>query len=284
MQAPILCLGPDDRGFPPALEHVTPAPEALWLRGQERWLQAADLVAVVGTRSPTPYGLAQARRFATAIAARGGVVVSGMARGIDQAAHRAALDAGGGTIAVLGSGVDRPWPRDPIAGELAAQGLLLSEYAPGQAPRRHHFPLRNRLISGLARGVLVVEAAYASGSLITARWAVEQGREVWALPGRVDQPMAHGTHRLLREGAILVEHPDELFTGERLDGACAPHESTSTDPIENALIGETATVDELAQRTRRPVDEVLARLAQLELDRRVVRAPGGLYRLAIHGG
>ena len=138
-------------------------------------------------------------------------LVSGLARGIDSAAHEAALEAGGATIAVLGSGVDCPWPAGPLAERMALEGLLLSEYAPGTAPRRHHFPERNRLISGLCSAVVVIEAAAASGSLITARWAIDQGRSVHALPGRVDHPMARGCHRLLREGAWLVEDPEEVL-------------------------------------------------------------------------
>lgn len=280
MSVRITCLELATGGFPEGLLGVEPRPEALWLRGREELLRAPLRLGVVGTRSPSPYGVAQARRFATAIVEAGGVVVSGLARGIDQAAHRAALDAGGDTIAVLGCGVDRPWPADPLADEVAESGLLLSEYPPGQAPRRHHFPMRNRLISGLSSGVLVVEAAYASGSLITARWAVEQGREVWAIPGRVDHPMSRGTHRLLREGAALIEDPAELFVGERVEGA--PAMESLDDPVLRALVGETRHADELASVLEAPVDQVLAKLARFELEGRVVRAPGGLFRLAMH--
>lgn len=278
-----------DRRFPNELRALEAAPQELWLRGRMELLAPGPRAAVVGTRSPTPYGLAQARRFALACAERGVVIVSGLARGIDEAAHRAALEIGGGTIAVLGSGVDRPWPEGDLADRMARDGLLLSEFPPGVGPRRHHFPLRNRLISGLARAVLVVEAAHASGSLITARWAADQGRAVCAVPGRVDQPMARGCHRLIREGARLVEDPSELL--EEL-GLAPPFEQAripSADPRRNdallgLLAGETLTAEELAIRSGRPISEVLARIVGFELAGVVVRAPGGLYRLAVRNG
>jgi DNA processing protein len=191
---------------------------------------------------------------------------------------------------VLGSGVDRPWPAVPLTDAICERGLLLSEFHPGEAPRPHHFPLRNRVISGLARGVLVIEAAHASGSLITARWAVDQGRSVWALPGRVDQPMSRGTHRLIREGALLVESPDEIIEelfGARpsVDGEAAAPARVPDPPSVSAVLetlrGETSTVDEIVQRSGKEVSEVLVALIELELSGRVVRAPGGVYRLVV---
>jgi len=220
-------------------------------------------------------------RFGRALGRAGVVVVSGLAQGIDQAAHQGALEVGGDTVAVLGSGLDRPWPRVHLVDEIARHGLLLSEFEPDRGPRPHHFPLRNRLISGLVDGLLVIEAAGASGSLITARWAADQGREVFALPGRVDQPMASGCHRLLREGAGLVESPEELL--RRLYGDSGPRAAEDDrrprGELEASLLGETLDADALAQRTGRPVEEVLVELVRLELEGRVVRAPGGLYRL-----
>ncbi len=266
--------------WPPALETIDGPPEHLWLRGRAELLGALRRVAIVGTRSPTPYGEAQAERFGRALAAAGIVVVSGMARGVDQAAHRAAMAAGGDTIAVLGSGVDVPWPDVPLAGEIAERGLLLSEFPPGQGPRPHHFPLRNRVISGLSEAVVVIEAAAASGSLITARWAADQGRAVYALPGRVDHPMSRGTHRLLREGAALIESPEELV-GELLGDAsrARPAPPRPEGPLLEALVGETLSADELAERLGRELSDVLVELVAHELEGRVVRAPGGLYRL-----
>jgi DNA processing protein len=157
---------------------------------------------------------------------------------------------------------------------------LLSEYVPGQAPRRHHFPWRNRLIAGLAEAVVVVEAAQASGSLITARWAADQGRTVLAVPGRVDQPMARGCHRLLREGADFCESPADVLAVLGLSARASRPPASPSDALLTALRGETLTADELAQRTARATPEVLVRLVELELLGAIVRAPGGLFRLA----
>ena len=283
-----MCLEPGSPSWPGELDEIQGKPERLWVRGDLAVLARRPRVAIVGTRAPSPYGEAQARRFAAALAAAGACIVSGLARGIDHAAHAAALDAGGATIAVLGSGVDRPWPSGALTDAIAARGLLLSEFHPGEAPRPHHFPLRNRVISGLASGVLVVEAAHASGSLITARWAADQGRCVWALPGRVDHPMSRGTHRLIREGASLVESPEEILA--ELQGDLAPSSATTVDntPIVSelaarvraALQGETLGVDDIARRVAASPSDVLVVLVELELADLAVRAPGGLYRLA----
>jgi len=172
---------------------------------------------------------------------------------------------------------------------MASEGLLLSEFAPGQGPRRHHFPLRNRIIAALSSAVVVIEAAHASGSLITARWAVDQGRDVYALPGRVDHPMARGCHRLLREGAALVEAPEELLV--ELGLTPGGHASARSDfapeldeldrlarSILQALIGETLSLDEIIARIGAPPSETLSQLAELELAGSVARSPGGLYR------
>jgi DNA processing protein len=271
--------------WPDLLRHIDGPPEALWVRGRVPVLARTPRVAVVGTRAPTPYGEMQAARFAASLARAGVTVVSGLARGIDQAAHRAALDEEGPTIAVLGCGVDRPWPPGEVADDMAARGLLLSEFQPGEAPRPHHFPLRNRVISGLCCGVLVVEAAQASGSLITARWAADQGRSVWALPGRVDHPMSRGTHRLIREGASLVESPEEILEEIGLGSvtedskAHAPDSPGPHREITDALRGETLTAEELSRRLSRSLATVLVQVVELEMAGRVARTPGGLYRL-----
>ncbi len=282
-----LRLRPGHPLWPRELDEIEAAPHELWLRGRADVLAAGPRVAVVGTRTPSPYGLDQARRFAGALAAAGACVVSGLARGIDAAAHEAALDAGGATIAVLGSGVDRPWPAGPLAERVAREGALLSEHPLGRGPRRHHFPLRNRLISGLADATLVIEAAHASGSLITARWAADQGRTVLAVPGRVDHPMARGCHRLLREGATLVESPADVLDALGWSAARAPDDGERDEapsaPLLAALAGETLSADELAQRLGRPVPDVLVELVMRELANEVARAPGGLYRLLPRG-
>lgn len=273
-------LDPRSPSWPAELRQAGPEPDALWLRGRLELLARRPRVAIVGSRAPTPYGEGQARRFGRELASAGACIVSGMARGVDQAAHEGALEAGGATLAVLGSGVDRPWPAGPLAERLLREGLLLSEFEPGTGPRRHHFPLRNRLISCLAAGVLVVEAAARSGSLITARWALDQGRHVYAVPGRVDHPMFAGVLELLRAGATPVGSPAELL--EDLLGAPAAKEPVrdDADPLVRALRGETLNLDELAARVRQPVGPTLARVLELELAGVVVRAPGGLYRLA----
>ncbi len=283
----LMHLSRHDRAWPAVLDTIEAAPSELWLRGRPELLAFEPRVAVIGTRAPTPYGEGQAHRFAAALARAGVVVVSGLARGIDSAAHHAALEAGGATIAVLGNGVDRPWPAGPLAERMALEGLLVSEYAPGTPPRRAHFPQRNRLISGLCSAVVVVEAAQASGSLITARWAIDQGRSVFALPGRVDHPMARGCHRLLREGAWLVEDPEEVLA--ELGVSCAPAAATARAGDEasgealallDQLRGESLTPDELAERSGRALSEVLSTLVELEVAGSVIRGAGALYRLA----
>lgn len=265
--------------WPPELDGIEAAPEGLWVRGRLALLARRPRVAVIGTRTPTEYGVAQARRFAGAFAAAGLTVVSGMARGIDATAHTAALERDGATLAVLGCGVDRPWPEGELARRMARDGVLMSEFPPGTAPRRHHFPLRNRLISALCGGVLVVEAAERSGSLITARWAVDQGREVWVVPGRVDQPMARGCLRLLAQGARPVVSPADVLAdlGDRSAHPAEPALPAAT-PLLAALAEGAQDAGELAARLQRAPARVLAELAELELDGRVARSPGGLYR------
>ncbi len=278
---PLLHLSPGQTDWPSELDEIQYPPDELWLRGRVEILARTPRVALVGTRSPSAYGELQAARLATALALHGVTVVSGLARGIDEIAHRAALDAGGATVAVLGSGVDRPWPAGELAARMEREGCLVSEFPPGQAPRRHHFPWRNRLIAGLASAVVVVEAAYASGSLITARWAVDQGRGVFAIPGRVDHPMSRGCHRLLREGAELLESPSDLLTSLGFAPGTASAPTAPSHPLLDALRGETLTADELAQRLGTSTAETLVALIELELAGTIARGPGGLYRLGL---
>jgi DNA processing protein len=196
---------PSDAGYPPLLSALTPAPE-LWLRGT---IVADDAlaVAIVGARRASAYGLEVAEQLASDLAARGVTIVSGFARGIDTAAHRGALTAGGRTIAVLGAGIDVVYPPENVAlaREVAAHGALLTQFPPGTPPLPYNFPTRNRTLAALALGVIVVEAAERSGSLITAGFAGDLGREVFAVPGKITSPMSAGAHRLLRDGATLVE-------------------------------------------------------------------------------
>ena len=274
-----LRLCPRAAPWPSELDDIEAPPEELWVRGSVEVLTHRPRIAIVGTRTPSPYGEAQAERFARELCAAGFSIVSGLARGIDARAHEAALEAGGKTVAVLGCGVDRPWPAGPLCERIAREGALLSEFGPGTPPRRHHFPLRNRLISGLSVAVLVVEAAEKSGSLITARWAADQGRCVFALPGRVDHPMSRGGHALIREGATLVRDPQELLgeLGLEETKAVAPRRRSA---LLRALEGETRTAEELARTTGRELGVILAELAADELAGRVRRSPGGLYQLA----
>jgi DNA processing protein len=276
-----LLLLPRSPSWPLEFRELPAAPERLWIRGNLELLAPRPRVAIVGTRAPTPYGEAQAARFASVLASQGVVIVSGWARGIDQCAHAAALRVGGTSIAVLGNGVARPWPAAVIEPQMLESGLFVSEHEPEESPRPHHFPLRNRLISALSACVVVIEAAHASGSLITARWAADQGREVYALPGRVDHPMARGAHKLLREGAKLVEDPEEILIdlGLCADGTRAeavPEEQRSA--VVRALLGETLSAEELAVRLDAPLTQVLVELVEAEMRGEVVRTAGGRYR------
>jgi DNA processing protein len=198
-------LAPDDPRYPGGLAELNPAP-SLWVRGA---LEDHDTlaIAIVGSRRATPYGLEVAAMLARDLAARGVTIVSGFARGIDSAAHRAALEAGGRTVAVLGCGIDVAYPPENrrLADEVAARGALVTQFPPGTAPLPYHFPTRNRTLAALALGVVVVEAAERSGSLSTAGFAADLGREVYAVPGKITSPTSAGVHRLLRDGARLVE-------------------------------------------------------------------------------
>ena len=289
-----------DADFPPQLEQVDHPPAALFVDGDAGALLRAQ-VAVVGARGASPQGLEDARRFAGHLAASGLVVTSGLADGIDGAAHAAALDAGGSTIAVLGTGVDVAYPRKhaSLAARVAAGGALVSEFPLGTGARAEHFPQRNRIISGLALGTLVVEAGLRSGSLITARLAAEQGREVHVLPGSIHSPLKHGCHRLIRDGARLVEHPGEVIESlapaaralgaelaARLDttlekGQDSPDTRTD-DPEYRALFAalgnDAASLDQLAARSGLGAAALSSMLLLLELEGEVASLPGGRFQ------
>lgn len=211
-------LTPADPGYPASVRAIPDAPVVLFVAGDTAALAAPQL-AIVGSRASSPAGREIASGFARRLSGAGLVITSGLAAGIDAAAHRGALAAGGRTVAVCGTGLDQTYPAGhaTLAADIARRGALVSEFPPGTPPRREHFPRRNRLISGLALGVLVVEAAHRSGSLITARLAAEQGREVFAVPGSIDNPLARGCHRLIRDGARLVETPEEVLEGLQVD-------------------------------------------------------------------
>jgi DNA processing protein len=272
--------------YPRALREIPDPPPVLWLRGQLEPLHAPRLVAVVGARAASRQGLDVAAALGAGLASAGVVVVSGLARGVDTAAHRAALAAGGRSVAVLGSGVDRVYPREHarLADELAERGAVLSELAPGTPPLAFHFPLRNRLISGLSAATVVVEASEKSGSLITAGAALEQGREVMAVPGPVATGRHRGAHALLRDGATLVERADDVVAALGWGAPVAPGPAGSgrLDPLVAAELGlDPATddfdADDVSAATGWPPARVCARLGALEIAGRIQRVGGGRF-------
>lgn len=275
-------------GYPVLLREIADAPPLLYVRGDPALLSRPQL-AVVGSRNPTHGGIDNARAFSAALARAGLVITSGLALGIDAAAHQSALESGGTTVAVAATGLDRVYPsaHRALAHAIAEQGALVSDFPLGTPPRRENFPQRNRLISGLALGVLVVEAAERSGSLITARLAAEQGREVFAIPGSIHSPLARGCHRLIRQGAKLVETAQDVL--EEL-GALAQVVMTSAELAPPpALDPATATVLELVGFDPVDIDTLVARsgltpgelssmLLHMELHGLVEARPGGKFQ------
>lgn len=281
----VLGLGDDD--YPEALRQIPDPPPALWIRGEREALRWPRLVAVVGARAASPAGLGLSRTLAAGLAEAGVVVVSGLARGIDSAAHQAALDRGGASIGVLGSSLDRIYPpeHDRLADALAGQGALVSELLPGTPPLPFHFPLRNRLISGLSAGVVVVEASEKSGSLITAMAAADQGREVMAVPGPVGPGRHRGTHALLRDGATLVEGPDDVLVAlgwktpeTAAAGGIAPLEPALARELGLEPTVEDFSADEVAAATGWTISRTISRLSALEVDGRIQRIGGGRFQ------
>lgn len=282
--------------YPPLLAAIDDAPVVLFVSGDPDYLSLPQ-VAIVGSRNPTPAGIEHAAAFSRSLARLGLAITSGLAVGIDAASHTAALGEGGVTVAVAGNGLDRVYPaaNARLADAIASQGALVSEFPPGVPPRGTNFPRRNRLISGLSLGVIVVEAALRSGSLITARLAAEQGREVFAVPGSIDNPMSQGCHRLINEGAKLVESVGDvieelgvmLAASETYSetkccrGSAADSEanaiSKDAETILSALGHDPASVDKLVERTGLTAENVSSILLTLEIDGYVSSAPGGLY-------
>lgn len=285
--------------YPPMLAEIDDAPVVLFVRGGMDFL-AWPQVAVVGSRNPSPAGMEHAAAFSRALARLGFAVTSGLAVGIDAASHAAALDAGGTTVAVAGNGLDQVYPatNSRLAERIEAQGTIVSEFPPGVPPRAANFPRRNRLISGLSLGVVVVEAALRSGSLITARLAAEQGREVFAVPGSIDNPMSRGCHRLINEGAKLVESVADvvgelgvmlatnevcLETAQSCTNTAGCDEKATTEEekiLLSALGHDPASVDKLVERTGLTAEKVSSILLALEIDGYVSSAAGGLYSRA----
>ena len=280
----LMALG--DADYPPPLLATADPPLLLWLQGRRELLNAPAL-AIVGSRSPTAQGIDNARAFAHALAQAGHVIVSGLALGVDAAAHEGALDAGGGTIAVVGTGLDQVYPRRnaKLASRLlAGGGLIVSEYSLGTPVLPANFPRRNRIIAGLSRGCLVVEAALQSGSLITARQAVEAGREVFAIPGSIHSPQSRGCHALIRQGAKLVESARDVLEELPPTGAA----TAQADPPEptphhhhallDAMGFDPVNLDALGARTGWAAAELSAALLELELDGEVARLAGQVYQ------
>jgi DNA processing protein len=271
-----------DEDYPRALLEIADPPALLYCKGRRALLNQPGL-GIVGSRNATPQGVRDAEAFAHALSDAGLTIVSGLALGIDAAAHRGGLAGAGSSVAVIGTGLDRIYParNKALAHQLAESGIIVSEFPLGTPPLPGHFPRRNRLISGLARGVLVVEAAPDSGSLITARVATEQGREVFAIPGSIHSPLARGCHALIKQGAKLVESAadilDELAWQQRLAPPALPE--TLSDPLLAALDGAPATIDTLAQRTGLTLEALSAKLLALELDGRIASLPGGRYQI-----
>jgi DNA processing protein len=286
--------------YPPLLASIVDAPLVLFVEGVAQALALPQL-AIVGSRNPTALGRDTAEQFAGHLAAAGLVISSGLALGIDAAAHCGALAAGGSTVAVMGCGLDAVYPREHVdlAREVATRGTLVSDLPTGTPPLKHHFPRRNRIISGLSVGTLVVEAALQSGSLITARLASEQGREVFAIPGSIHNPMARGCHRLIRQGAKLVETVDDIFAelGALLEGlrAGAQSEAPDTQAVSGPVLDKDyeilldalgfapAGIDTLVSRTGLAAEVVASMLLILELDGRVAQQFGGLYGRRLAG-
>jgi len=258
-------------------------PLLLYTQGRVELLQAPTL-AIVGSRSPTPQGSTNAHAFASHLSHGGLGIVSGLALGVDAAAHTGALEGVASTIAVVGTGLDQIYPKrnHRLTQQISREGLIVSEYSLGMPPLAPNFPRRNRIIAGLARGTLVVEAALQSGSLITARFANEAGREVFAIPGSIHSPQSRGCHALIKQGAKLVETAqdilDELGWGT---SAVAPGIATGDgDPLLTALGFDPVTLDALVARTGSSAAELSVRLLELELDGLVSRLPGQLFQRA----
>ncbi|MBE7939399.1 MULTISPECIES: DNA-processing protein DprA [Ramlibacter] len=288
----VIALG--DPLYPPLLLATEDPPLLLFAQGRLDRLQTPGgwprAVAIVGSRNPTAQGADHGLAFARSLAQAGLCVVSGMALGVDAAAHEGALQGGAAgalrTVAVLGTGLDRVYParHADLAARIADQGLLLSEFLLGTPPLAQNFPQRNRIISGLAQGTLVVEATLRSGSLVTARMAAEQGREVFAIPGSVHAPQSRGCHALIRQGAQLVETAQDVLDGLHVQAppgaaaAPAPSPGVRRDPVLEVLGHDPMSLDGLVARCGWPASALLPRLLELELEGRVARLPGGLFQ------
>jgi DNA processing protein len=281
----------DDVDYPRALLAIGDPPPAFYFVGRRELLNHPAL-AIVGSRNATPQGVEQAEAFGAVLSAAGLTIVSGLATGIDAAAHRGGLSAAGSSLAVVGTGLDRYYPpaNRALQQRLEREGGIVSEFPLGMPPLPENFPRRNRLISGLSRGVLVVEATLNSGSLITARLGVEQGREVFAIPGSINSPFSKGAHRLIRDGAKLVETAQDVLEELHFETAASSAAPAPTPPASSAAVSEPAErvlsalgrdptgIDQLATRSGLPADAIAAALVELEIGGHLVVLSGGLYQ------
>lgn len=272
-----------DPHYPQALLEIADPPPVLYAKGRLEWL-ATPGIAVVGSRNASPQGERNAEEFSQALVRHGYTIISGLALGIDGAAHRGALRENGATIAVVGTGLDIVYParHRELAHEIAERGLIISEFPLGTPSRAQNFPRRNRIISGLARGCLVVEANVQSGSLITARLAAEQGREVFAIPGSIHSPVSKGCHQLIKQGAKLVDNiqdiVDELGSISRENFPQESAEPLETNPLLDSMGFDPISAEQLIERSGLTSDSLSAMLMVLELEGRVASLPGGRYQ------
>ena len=279
--------------YPPLLLEIPDHPPVLYVYGNLEFLTDPQL-SIVGSRNPTPGGLINARAFARHLASCGLTITSGLALGIDAASHEAALDSGGVTIAVAATGLDRVYPAKhrQLAQRIVERGAIVSEFPTGVLPKAEHFPRRNRLISALSLGTLVVEATHRSGSLITARYALDQGREIFAIPGSIHNPMARGCHRLIKQGAKLVESASDILEELSPILGIIPQQiaakQTSSPPrtseltpdclrLLNCVGYDPTTIDVIIERSGFSADDVSSMLLMLELKSYVACSPGGMY-------
>ena len=279
----------DESSYPELLREIEDAPIIIYMKGdihpQDRYA-----VAIVGSRKPTPYGTSVTEKISEDLAAMGFTIVSGMARGIDGISHKSALRAGGRTIAVLGSGLDRPYPPENkgLMDKIVSSGCVISEFPPGTPPDKENFPRRNRLISGLSLGVLVIEATADSGSLITAGYALEQNREVFAVPGNITSPTSEGTNNLIKKGAMLTRKADDIVEelAPVLKGFIKSKEKAKMEVTDeemnlcNILTGEPKHIDVISRESRLPSSKILGVLLGLELKGIVRQTTGKRFYLA----
>jgi DNA processing protein len=274
-------VGISDPRYPDSLRHTYDPPPILYVKGKLEAEEGPWSVGIVGSRNASPQGVALARRMSKDLAGAGATVISGLARGIDAAAHRGALDARGRTVAVLGSALDRLYPRENSGLAIAIAdggGALVSEFPFGTSPAPGHFPRRNRVLAGWGKGVVVVEAARRSGALITARLALDEGREVLAVPGHPSYPGAEGANQLIVDGATLVRDAADVARALEWEISAPATEPAGADALLASLRpGAPASLEEIEARCGRPTAEILARLAELELADRVRRLPGPLF-------